>query len=1481
VCTGMGVFGKKSMPAGTTAEDADFASKAASMREAQDAQQLKTFTRWWNSVLKPRGVKIEDLVVEVSPGVNPIMLYEELSGTLVKKYSKKPPSRFQKLENQNIFLKSLKEKGIRLVNIGAEDLVDSNRTLICGLTWTLILRYEIQKYGANESELLRWVKACTAGYKGVNITTWGDSFNDGLAFCALLHKHDENVLNYDKNSDPKKALGNLDTAFTAAEKRWDVPRLLEPEELAGPDPTDEKSVITYVAKLRQAFLDREAEMMRKLKEEEEARKKAEREARQAALKKMVQDLKTGVDDWNKWTKSKEGEFRKKEGEAPSYPEERCEKELEGLKKFRTEKGKDDKPPKAEEKARLADLYNKVRGEVMVDAMDAAKEGYQPVFDEGEIADCAPEVLGGKWKDMEKAERDFEDALGRRLADLDAAKRAKETDDLLKGLKDKADELMDWLKGKKGDMDGDARSIGDEDDIAKKQAKLDELLSDEKPPKLDETGELAKELHAVADRLAAEGRDPPPDLEGKLQGGWNAFDDAAAALQKALDDARKKAARDKAMAETDKLQKENEDDANKWLDKVNDKAKDFEDKVKSGDLGNTKEEAEKKLADLRSPFQSDTKPEWGKERGGIDAGRRAVDDRRKDEDRPPADWKPPGDDLDKGWKRLGDAEREYEKALLDKLGKLDAEEQERLKKAARKEKALADIADELPPLVQRRKVEKDAAAAAAEAAQKAADIADWAQKETAALQEQLAALEGDKVSPAEPPLAALEKFCNGDKTAKQGDLLDARAAACDAIATRQLQRAGAGGPADAAIAESLPKAEEAWAAMEEAERRLKHALQDKIKRAQGANLEWERLKRGCTRVAEWLAASTPERMRSELGGTEAEVTALLEEARAVSAALGLQIASVAILTPLAERLFKDEEYAERAKAAIGTVDMLPSLAAPMAERVARLEEELERQRRLMAERREFSEATGALEASIVEAEELVGFPVDTVDTAEIIAALREVGDKQESDLLPAPEAAEPDAIKRAEAACATWRQLSSMMPPRAAACEAAHRAALAAEKLQCDYREAAEAFRKWHAGAVALLTMPAGDDARAADDVRKAAEIAIEQLPVGEAHHRAAKVASDRMASYSIAQNPSVLTLAQMSAALTQMRSLLSLLQGAAKLAPGNATLPTKKIVAALEDLAEATGVSPASLGSEFGLPDEHVKFLEDEMEKKNGALQPTSFDPFPADRSAVPTLSLPTIPLDLRAHGLAVIEHVNKARKEPENHADTLEAALSDAYEGNHLTCPPSWGGKKLVTAEGVGALRDLLKALRKATGNLPTLRLVAALDDAAQQAAEELAAGKQPTDLTTRLSSRGTFSGSAGEAIVYGVRQPEPIAAQLLLSDGDAQRRNRSFLMNGDLKVAGFGLADHPQHGSVCVIVCTSLFATPIDKPMTVECQGEANDDFQRVLDAIPSEQARDIATDALVVGKKVKLDYVPGSIDITVYERDGSARTSSLKWA
>ena len=153
-------------------------------------------SRRWNTWLQQRELQVDDLCEDVKPGAMCVNLIEVLSGSLAGKHHATPKTKYQMLENQGVFLDMLRSKGIRLVNIGNEDLVEGNRTLILGLTWTLILRYEIQKYGADENELLRWVRACTKGYKEVKITSWGDSFNDGLAFCALIHKHAPEELDY-------------------------------------------------------------------------------------------------------------------------------------------------------------------------------------------------------------------------------------------------------------------------------------------------------------------------------------------------------------------------------------------------------------------------------------------------------------------------------------------------------------------------------------------------------------------------------------------------------------------------------------------------------------------------------------------------------------------------------------------------------------------------------------------------------------------------------------------------------------------------------------------------------------------------------------------------------------------------------------------------------------------------------------------------------------------------------------------------------------------------------------------------------------------------------------------------------------------------------------------------------------------------------------------------------------------------------------
>ena len=51
-------------------------------------------------------------------------------------------------------------------------------------------------------------------------------------------------------------------------------------------------------------------------------------------------------------------------------------------------------------------------------------------------------------------------------------------------------------------------------------------------------------------------------------------------------------------------------------------------------------------------------------------------------------------------------------------------------------------------------------------------------------------------------------------------------------------------------------------------------------------------------------------------------------------------------------------------------------------------------------------------------------------------------------------------------------------------------------------------------------------------------------------------------------------------------------------------------------------------------------------------------------------------------------------------------------------------------------------------------------------------------------------------------------------------------------------------------------------------------------MLDAIPSQEARAVATDALVQGKKVTLEYNPDGVQIIVEERDGSKQVSRLQW-
>ncbi|VEL31328.1 unnamed protein product [Protopolystoma xenopodis] len=78
------------------------------------------------------------------------------------------------------------------------------------------------------------------------------SWKDGLAFCALIHRHRPELIDYSRLSRDNP-LENLNYAFDVAEKHLDIPRMLDAEDMVTTVKPDERSVMTYVAAYYHAF----------------------------------------------------------------------------------------------------------------------------------------------------------------------------------------------------------------------------------------------------------------------------------------------------------------------------------------------------------------------------------------------------------------------------------------------------------------------------------------------------------------------------------------------------------------------------------------------------------------------------------------------------------------------------------------------------------------------------------------------------------------------------------------------------------------------------------------------------------------------------------------------------------------------------------------------------------------------------------------------------------------------------------------------------------------------------------------------------------------------------------------------------------------------------------------------------------------------------------------------------------------------------
>lgn len=218
--------------------------------------QQKTFTKWLNSKLKARNVEIQDLIYDLSDGVVLIHLLEILGQESLGRYASQPKLRVQRFENVNKCLDFIKGRGIQMTNIGAEDVVDGNSKIILGLIWTLILRFtisDINEEGLSAKEgLLLWCQRKTACYDEVEVRDFSTSWNDGLAFCALLDIHRPDLIDYD-SLDKNDHRGNMQLAFDIASKEIGIPDLLDVEDVCDVAKPDERSLMTYIAYWFHAF----------------------------------------------------------------------------------------------------------------------------------------------------------------------------------------------------------------------------------------------------------------------------------------------------------------------------------------------------------------------------------------------------------------------------------------------------------------------------------------------------------------------------------------------------------------------------------------------------------------------------------------------------------------------------------------------------------------------------------------------------------------------------------------------------------------------------------------------------------------------------------------------------------------------------------------------------------------------------------------------------------------------------------------------------------------------------------------------------------------------------------------------------------------------------------------------------------------------------------------------------------------------------
>uniref|UniRef100_A0A2K5HEQ8 Actinin alpha 2 n=1 Tax=Colobus angolensis palliatus TaxID=336983 RepID=A0A2K5HEQ8_COLAP len=378
-----------------------------------------TFTAWCNSHLRKAGTQIENIEEDFRNGLKLMLLLEVISGERLPKPDR-GKMRFHKIANVNKALDYIASKGVKLVSIGAEEIVDGNVKMTLGMIWTIILRFAIQDISVEETSakegLLLWCQRKTAPYRNVNIQNFHTSWKDGLGLCALIHRHRPDLIDYSKlnKDDP---IGNINLAMEIAEKHLDIPKMLDAEDIVNTPKPDERAIMTYVSCFYHAFAGAE-----------QAETAANRICKVLAVnqenERLMEEYERLASELLEWIRRT---IPWLENRTPEKTMQAMQKKLEDFRDYRRKH----KPPKVQEKCQLEINFNTLQTKLRI----SNRPAFMP--SEGKMVSD----IAGAWQRLEQAEKGYEEWL------LNEIRRLERLEHLAEKFRQKASTHETWAYGK--------------------------------------------------------------------------------------------------------------------------------------------------------------------------------------------------------------------------------------------------------------------------------------------------------------------------------------------------------------------------------------------------------------------------------------------------------------------------------------------------------------------------------------------------------------------------------------------------------------------------------------------------------------------------------------------------------------------------------------------------------------------------------------------------------------------------------------------------------------------------------------------------------------------------------------------------------------------------------------------------------------------------------------------------------------------------